>query len=46
LGGGDMLDFYGDVSISTADTTTLKILIIRSLSTENADMIMMYINNY
>jgi hypothetical protein len=39
--GGDRLDYSGDVTTSTADITTLKILINRTLSTEDAAMMMM-----
>jgi hypothetical protein len=34
--GGDRLDYSGDVATSTADITTFKILINRTLSTEDA----------
>jgi hypothetical protein len=44
--GGDRLDYSGDVATSTADITTFKILINITLSTEDADMMMMDINNY
>jgi hypothetical protein len=44
--GGDILDYLGDVATSTADITTFKILINSTLSTEDADMIMMDIKNY
>jgi hypothetical protein len=44
--GGDRLDYSGDVATSTADITTFKILIIRTLSTEDAAMMMMEIKNY
>jgi hypothetical protein len=44
--GGDILDYSGDVVTSTADTTTFKILINSTLSTEDAAMMMMDINNY
>jgi hypothetical protein len=45
--GGDILDYSGDVATSTADTTTFKILINSTLSTEDAVMMMMDIkNNY
>jgi hypothetical protein len=44
--GGDRLDYSGDVATSTADITTFKILINSTLSTEDAAMIMMDINNY
>jgi hypothetical protein len=44
--GGDKLDYSGDVATSTADITTLKILINSTLSTEDAAMMMMDIKNY
>jgi hypothetical protein len=44
--GGDRLDYSGDVATSTADITTFKILINSTLSTEEAAMTMMDINNY
>jgi hypothetical protein len=44
--GGDRLDFSGYVATSTADITTFKILINSTLSTKDAAMMMMYINNY
>jgi hypothetical protein len=44
--GGDRLDYSGDVATSTADITTFKILINSTLSTEDADMMMMDIKNY
>jgi hypothetical protein len=44
--GGDRLDYPGDVATSTADITTLKILINSTLSTEEAAMMMMDIKNY
>jgi hypothetical protein len=44
--GGDILDYSGDVATSTADITTFKILINRTLSTEDATMMMMDIKNY
>jgi hypothetical protein len=44
--GGDGLDYSGDVATSTADITTIKILINSTLSTENAAMMMMDIKNY
>jgi hypothetical protein len=44
--GGDILDYSGDVTTSTADITTFKILINSALSTENATMMMMDIKNY
>jgi hypothetical protein len=44
--GGDRLDYYGDVATSTADITTFKILINSTLSSKDADTMMMDINNY
>jgi hypothetical protein len=44
--GGDRLDYSGDVAASTADITTFKILINSTLSTEDATMMMMDMNNY
>jgi hypothetical protein len=44
--GGDRLDYSGDVATSTSDITTFKIIINRTLSTEDATMIMMDIKNY
>jgi hypothetical protein len=44
--GGDTLDYSGDVATSTADITTFKILINSTLSTKDAAMMMMDINNY
>jgi hypothetical protein len=44
--GGDRLDNSGDVAASTADITTFKILINSTLSTADAAMMMMDINNY
>jgi hypothetical protein len=44
--GGDRLDFSGDVTTSTADITTFKILINSTLSNEDAAMMMMDIKNY
>jgi hypothetical protein len=44
--GGDRLDYPGDVATSTADITTFKILINSTLSTADAPMMMMDINNY
>jgi hypothetical protein len=44
--GGDRLDYSSNVTTSTADITTLKILINRPLSTTYAAMIMMDIKNY
>jgi hypothetical protein len=43
---GDRIDYSGDVATSTADITTLKILINSNLSTDDAAMMMMDINNY
>jgi hypothetical protein len=43
---GDRLGFSGEVATSTADITTFKILINSTLSTEDAAMMMMDINNY
>jgi hypothetical protein len=39
--GGDRLDYSGDVTTSTADVTTFKILLNRTLSTDDAAMMMM-----
>jgi hypothetical protein len=39
--GGDILDYYGDVTTSSADITAFKILINITLSTEDATMMMM-----
>jgi hypothetical protein len=44
--GGDILDYSGNVTTSTADITTFKILINNTLSTKDAVMMMMDINNY
>jgi hypothetical protein len=44
--GGDKLDYSGDVTTSTADITTFKILINSTLSTKDAAMMMMDIKNY
>jgi hypothetical protein len=44
--GGDRLDYSGDVATFTANITTFKILIISTLSTEDATMMMMDITNY
>jgi hypothetical protein len=44
--GGDRLNYSGDVATSTADITTFKILINSTLSTEDAAMMMMDIENY
>jgi hypothetical protein len=44
--GGDRINYSGDVATSTADITTFKILINSTLSTEDAAMMMMEIQNY
>jgi hypothetical protein len=45
--GGDRLDYSGNVATSTADITTSKFLINITLSTKDAEMMMMMdINNY
>jgi hypothetical protein len=44
--GGDRLDYSGDVATSTSHITTFKILINSTLSTKDAEMMMMDINNY
>jgi hypothetical protein len=44
--GGDRLDYSGDVATSTANITTFKFLINSTLSTTDAAMMMMYIENY
>jgi hypothetical protein len=44
--GGDKLDYSGDIATSTADITTVNILINSTLSTEAAAMMMMGIKNY
>jgi hypothetical protein len=44
--GGGRLDYSGEVATSTADITTFKILINSTLSTNNAEMMMMDIKNY
>jgi hypothetical protein len=44
--GGDRLDYLGDVTTSTADITTFNILIISTLSTKDAAMMMRDIKNY
>jgi hypothetical protein len=44
--GGDKLDYSGEVATSTADITTFKILINSTLSTKDAEMMMMDIKNY
>jgi hypothetical protein len=44
--GGDRLDYSGNVTTSTTDITTFKILINSTLSTEDAAMMMMDIKSY
>jgi hypothetical protein len=44
--GGDILSYYGDITTSTADITTFKVLINITLSTEDAAMMMMDIKKY
>jgi hypothetical protein len=44
--GGDILDYIGNTATSTADITTFKILINRTLSTHETKIMMMDINNY
>jgi hypothetical protein len=44
--GGDRLDYSGDVATSTADITTLFFLINSTLSTKDAEMMMMDIKIY
>jgi hypothetical protein len=44
--GGDRLDYSDDVATSTADITTLEILINSTLSTKDVAMMMMDIKNY
>jgi hypothetical protein len=44
--GGDRLDYSADVATSTADITIFKILINSTLSTKDAAVMMMDINNY
>jgi hypothetical protein len=44
--GGDRLDYSGDITTSTANITTFKILINSTLFTEEAAMIIMDIKNY
>jgi hypothetical protein len=44
--GGDILEYSSDFAISTADITTLKILINSTLSTEDVAMMMLDIKNY
>jgi hypothetical protein len=40
------LDYYGEVATSTEDITIFKILINSTLSTKDAEMMMIDINNY
>jgi hypothetical protein len=44
--GGDKLDYSVEVTTSTTDITTFKILINSTLSTEYAEMVMMDIEDY
>jgi hypothetical protein len=44
--GGDRLDYSSDVATSMSDITTFKIIINSTLSTEDAAMMMMDLNNY
>jgi hypothetical protein len=44
--GGDRLDYSGDLATSTADITTFKFLIKITLSTKEAEIMMIYIKNY
>jgi hypothetical protein len=44
--GGDRLDYSGEVTTSTANIRTFKILINSTLSTEEAAMMMMDIKKY
>jgi hypothetical protein len=44
--GGDRLDYSVDITTSTEDITTFKILINITLSTEDADIMMMDTKNY
>jgi hypothetical protein len=44
--GGNRLDYSGDVPTSTPDITTFIFLTNSTLSTKNAEMMMMDINNY
>jgi hypothetical protein len=44
--GGNILNYSGDVATSTADITTLKIIINSTLSAEESAMMMMDIKNY
>jgi hypothetical protein len=41
-----IMDYSGDVAISTADITTFNNLINSTLSTKDAEMMMMDIKNY
>jgi hypothetical protein len=45
-GGGDRLDYSGDVATSAADIKIFKILISSTISTEDVAMMMMDIKNY
>jgi hypothetical protein len=44
--GGGRLDYSGEVATSTADITTFKILINSTISTKDAEMMMMDIKHY
>jgi hypothetical protein len=44
--GGDRLDYNGETATSTADITTFKISIKSTLSTKDAEMMMMDIKKY
>jgi hypothetical protein len=44
--GGDRLEYNGETATSTADITTFKIFINSTLSTKDAKMMMIDINNY
>jgi hypothetical protein len=44
--GGDRLDYSGDTATSIADITTFKILVNSTLSTQDAQMMMMDIQHY
>jgi hypothetical protein len=44
--GGGRLDYSGDAATSTADITPFKILMNSTLSTKDADMMMIDIKNY
>jgi hypothetical protein len=44
--GGDRLDYSGDTAISTADITTFNFFINSTLSTKDAEMMMMDMKNY